>query len=35
MIKKIKDDYQLILLEMAINCLPNAVSSKIIGRAKK
>lgn len=34
MIKKIKCDYQLILLEMAINYLPNAVGKKIINKVK-
>jgi glycosyltransferase involved in cell wall biosynthesis len=35
MIKKIKDDYQLILLEMAINYLPSMVGKKIISKVKK
>jgi glycosyltransferase involved in cell wall biosynthesis len=34
MIKKIKDDYQLILFEMAINYLPNKVGKKIINKVK-
>lgn len=35
MIRKIKDDYQLILFEMAINYLPNTVSRKVISKVKK
>lgn len=35
MINKIKDDYQLILLEIAINYLPNTVSRKVINKLKK
>jgi glycosyltransferase involved in cell wall biosynthesis len=35
MIKKIKDDYQLIVLEMAISFLPNEFSKKIICKIKK
>lgn len=34
MIKKIKDDYQLILLEIAINYLPNKAGKKIINIVK-
>lgn len=35
MIKKLKDDYQLILLEIAINYLPNVISKKVINKVKK
>lgn len=35
MLKKLKDDYQLILLEIAINYLPNKLSRKIINKVKK
>ena len=35
MVKKIKDDYQLILLEIAINYLPNSLSRRVISKLKK
>ena len=35
MLKKIKDDYQLILLEIAINFLPNLIGKKVINKVKK
>ncbi len=35
MIKKIKDDHQLILLGFAISCLPNFLGKKIIEKIKK
>ena len=35
MLKKIRDDYQLILLEIAINLAPNMVGKKIIEKIKK
>lgn len=35
MIRKIKDDYQLILLEIALNYLPHEVNKKIINKVKK
>lgn len=35
MVKKIKDDYQLILFEIAINYLPNSISRRVINKFKQ